>query len=111
MIVRHLGGQTAATAILTISAAMLPGPRVAAGLSFDAPQDAAPPVAQLTAMPLYDSGEHPSATVSRTVSIHGERIVVADTESEHAEMGLSTRGIEFHERNYRHNEVAPPIDR
>lgn len=243
--------------ILVILAVTLLGPRVAAGLSFGAPQDAAPPLAQLSTPPLFDSGEHPNTAVSvlgslsralflseerivlldgttllfinprtgelwiaggegggpgefvvdggppiggggsdlgrppgyvveaspqgdlRTIveyrghetgdilfahgthlAIQDERIVVADTESEHirivdrsgtivaripmpgervrvtdevletvradaqaravrsherglelyAELGLSTRGIEFRERDYRHNEVAPPIE-
>ena len=63
---------------------MLLGPRAAAGMSFSVPQDAAPPVAQLSATPLFDSREHPSESVSvlgslsRALFLSEARIVLLD---------------------------------
>ena len=63
---------------------MLLGPRGAAGMSLGVPQDAAPPVAQLSATPLFDSAEHPSESVSvlgslsRALFLSEARIVLLD---------------------------------
>ena len=83
-IARCVREQRAATAILLASAAVLLSPSGATGLSFGAPQDAAPPVAQLSTTPLFDSGEHPNAAVSvlgslsRAMILHEARIVLLD---------------------------------
>ncbi len=84
MIIRRPQDQRAATAILVIAAAMLLRPCVAAGVS---PQDAPPPVAQLSTTPLFDSGEHPSESVSvlgnlsRAIFLSEARIVLLDARS------------------------------
>ena len=71
------------TILLTL-AVMLLGPRVAAGLSLGAPQDAPAPLAQLSAPPLFDSGEHANTAVSvlgnlsRAMFLSEERIVLLD---------------------------------